>query len=132
VGSGHVAPDVHGVPLPHGACAAALGRLEGPSLLWGSACSPRECSDGRTHLRGLWCPCCCTQVETWLDNIYCITPHSTCYADSIFAPPASPPPPPPYYEGGGCAPSNTSSFFCNSTTGKWVASADGIASVAPV
>jgi hypothetical protein len=57
-------------------------------------------------------------VEKWLDDIYCITSLSTCYSDSSFAPPASPPPPPPYYDGPGCAPSNTSSFFCNATTGK--------------
>ena len=56
------------------------------------------------------------QMEGWIDDLYCITPLSTCYQDSLAFPP-SPPPPPPNIEGPGCAPLNTTTFFCNETTG---------------
>ena len=56
------------------------------------------------------------QTEEWMDNSFCITPLSTCYADTL-APPPSPPPPPPNVEGVGCVSDNTTDFFCNATTG---------------
>ena len=56
------------------------------------------------------------QVEDWLDDAYCVTPNSNCFASAYHSAVQQPPPPPSAVPE--CPPANSTTGFCNQATGR--------------
>ena len=56
------------------------------------------------------------QVEAWLDDAYCVTPNSNCFASAYLSAVQQPPPPPSAVPE--CPPANSTTGFCNQATGR--------------